>query len=240
MPMISTTEKTPRQLVGHWVKGVSLAAPIVFGYVPIGFAYGVLALKAGLSPANTLGMSIFVYAGSAQFIAAGLIGAGAPALTIILTTLIVNLRHMLMSTALSPYLKGWRRFQLVLFGYELTDETFVLHSTRIATLASLKIETFTINLTAQISWVLGTWLGVITGQQISDIRPFGLDYALPAMFIALLVYQLKDKVYVLAGLFAGVVAVTLALMGINYWNVILATLGGATLAVYLETRMARR
>ncbi len=237
--MISTTEKTPRQLVGHWVKGVSLAAPIVFGYVPIGFAYGVLALKAGLSPANTLGMSIFVYAGSAQFIAAGLIGAGAPALTIILTTLIVNLRHMLMSAALSPYLKGWRRFQLVLFGYELTDETFVLHSTRIATLAPLKIETFTINLTAQISWVLGTWLGVITGQQISDIRPFGLDYALPAMFIALLVYQLKDKVYVLAGLFAGVVAVTLALLGINYWNVILATLGGATLGVILETRMAR-
>ena len=240
MPMISTTEKTTRQLVGHWVKGVSLAAPIVFGYVPIGFAYGVLALKAGLSPANTLGMSIFVYAGSAQFIAAGLIGAGAPPLTIILTTLIVNLRHMLMSAALSPYLKGWRRFQLVLFGYELTDETFVLHSTRIAALASLKIETFTINLTAQISWVLGTWLGVITGQQISDIRPFGLDYALPAMFIALLVYQLKDKVNVLAGLFAGTVAVALALMGINYWNVILATLGGATLAVYLETRMARR
>ena len=238
--MISTTEKTTRQLVGQWVKGVSLAAPIVFGYVPIGFAYGVLALKAGLSPANTLGMSIFVYAGSAQFIAAGLIGAGAPALTIILTTLIVNLRHMLMSAALSPYLKGWRRFQLVLFGYELTDETFVLHSTRIATLASLKIETFTINLTAQISWVLGTWLGVITGQQISDIRPFGLDYALPAMFIALLVYQLKDKVNVLAGLFAGIVAVALALMGINYWNVILATLGGATLAVYLETRMTRR
>ena len=237
--MISTTEKTPRQLVGHWVKGVSLAAPIVFGYVPIGFAYGVLALKAGLSPANTLGMSIFVYAGSAQFIAAGLIGAGAPALTIILTTLIVNLRHMLMSAALSPYLKGWRRFQLVLFGYELTDETFVLHSTRIATLAPSKIETFAINLTAQISWVLGTWLGVITGQQISDIRPFGLDYALPAMFIALLVYQLKDKVYVLAGLFAGVVAVTLALLGINYWNVILATLGGATLGVILETRMAR-
>ncbi len=233
--MISTTEPASPNLIQRCLKGVSLASPIVLGYVPIGFAYGVLALKAGLSPANTLWMSIFVYAGSAQFIAAGLIGAGAPALTIVLTTFVVNLRHLLMSAALSPYLKKWRRIELAAFGFELTDKSFVLHSNRFAALAPLKVETFTINLTAQISWVVGSGLGILTGQQISDVRPFGLDYALPAMFIALLVYQLKDQAHVLAGLFAGGLAVALALMGVNHWNVILATLAGATLGVLLES-----
>ena len=233
--MIAFNRSNARKVAQRGFKGISLASPIVFGYIPIGFAYGVLALKAGLSPANTLWMSVFVYAGSSQFIAAGLIAGGAPALTVILTTLIVNLRHMLMSAALSPYLKTWRRLELALFGFELTDETFVLHSARFGALASHRIETFSINLTAQLSWIIGSYLGMITGQQISDIRPYGLDYALPAMFIALLAYQLKDKAHLLAGLFAGGLAVGLALMGVQHWNVILATLAGATLGVFLES-----
>jgi 4-azaleucine resistance transporter AzlC len=233
--MLAFSGTTTRQLAKRGLKGISLATPIVFGYIPIGFAYGVLALKAGLSPANTLWMSVFVYAGSSQFIAVGLIAGGAPALTVILTTLVVNLRHMLMSASLSPFLRKWRRLELLLFGFELTDETFVLHSARFAALAPHKIETFTINLTAQLSWILGSWLGVLTGQQISDIRPYGLDFALPAMFIALLVYQLKDKAHLLAGLFAGGLAVGLALMGVEHWNVILATLAGATMGVFLES-----
>jgi 4-azaleucine resistance transporter AzlC len=232
--MLAYSGLTVRQIAQRGLKGFFLAAPIVFGYIPIGFAYGVLALKAGLSPANTIWMSVFVYAGSSQFIAAGLIAGGAPALTVILTTLVVNLRHMLMSAALSPYLRKWRKLELSVFGFELTDETFVLHSARFAALAPHKIETLAINLTAQLSWILGSWLGVLTGQQISDIRPYGLDYALPAMFIALLVYQLKDKTHLLAGLFAGGLAVGLALMGIEHWNVILATLAGATLGVFVE------
>lgn len=233
--MISTTEKKNLHLAQRIFKGAGLALPIVLGYLPIGFAYGVLAVKSGLSPANTMWMSIFVYAGSSQFIAAGLIGGGAPVLTIILTTFIVNLRHMLMSAALSPYLRKWRRPELTFFGFELTDETFVLHSSRFAMLAPMKVEAFSINLTAQISWVLGSLLGIFIGQQISDISLFGLDYALPAMFIALLIFQLKDRFHILAGIFSGALTVTLALMGINHWNVIIATILGATLGVLLES-----
>ena len=73
-----------------WLRGVVLAAPIVMGYIPIGFAYGVLAQQAGLSTRNTVLMSLLVYAGSAQLIALGLFAAGLPALSIILTTFVVN------------------------------------------------------------------------------------------------------------------------------------------------------
>ncbi len=76
--------------------------PIALGYIPVGFAYGVLAQKAGLSAFNTVLMSIIGYAGSAQLIVVGLIAAGISPLSIIVTTVIVNLRHMLMSAALSP------------------------------------------------------------------------------------------------------------------------------------------
>ena len=80
-----------------------------------------LAQKAGLSPFNTLLMSIIVYAGSAQLIAVGLISSGLTPLSIIITTFIVNLRHMLMSAALSPHLQSWRKPELAVFAYELTD-----------------------------------------------------------------------------------------------------------------------
>ena len=81
------------------------ALPVAMGYIPIGFAYGVLAIKAGISPANTLWMSVIVFAGSSQLIAVGLFTAGAGSLSMIITTFIVNLRHMLMSASLSPFLK---------------------------------------------------------------------------------------------------------------------------------------
>ena len=89
-----------------WLSGFSQATPIWLGYISVGFAYGVLAQKAGLSMLNAILMSVIVYAGSAQLIAVGLFAAGAPAASIILTTFVVNLRHILMSAAVSTHLKG--------------------------------------------------------------------------------------------------------------------------------------
>ena len=90
-------------------KGVRRALPIVLGYVPIGFAYGVLAGKSGISAANTVLMSLIVFAGSAQFIAVGLFASGSGPAVVILTTFVVNLRHLLMAASLAPYLSKWSR-----------------------------------------------------------------------------------------------------------------------------------
>ena len=230
--MSTTSQRTlPRWA---WLHGVTLAAPIVMGYIPIGFAYGVLAQQAGLSTRNTLLMSLIVYAGSSQLIAVGLFAAGTPALSVILTTFVVNLRHMLMSAALAPYLKSWRKTELATFAYELTDESFALHVTRFAAEMPPKAETFAINATAQLSWIFGSWLGTVAGQLITDVRPLALDYALPAMFIALLVMQIKDHVQIIVAVVTGLLAVGLTLAGLGHWTVILATLAGATLGVVLE------
>jgi 4-azaleucine resistance transporter AzlC len=217
-----------------WLTGTTQALPIVLGYVPIGIAYGILAQKAGISPANTLLMSVIVFAGSSQLIAVGLFAAGVPSLSVIITTFIVNLRHLLMSAAVAPYLKRWRKNQLMAFAHELTDETFALHSARFASEGPNKAEAFATNLTSQAAWVMGTWLGIVVGGFIRDTTPLALDYALPAMFIALLVMQIKDRVQIGVAILTGLLATGLLLAGVSQWHVILATLIGATVGVGIE------
>ena len=117
----------PNSVAKSLWSGLIRVVPIIVGYVPIGFAYGVLAKKAGISSLNTILMSIIVFAGSAQFIAIGLILAGATAVSIVITTFIVNLRHLLMSAALSPYLKKWKLFKLTAFSYPLPSTWIDLH-----------------------------------------------------------------------------------------------------------------
>lgn len=207
------------------------AAPIVLGYIPVGFAYGVLAQKAGLSEFNTLIMSVLVFAGSAQLIAVGMIAAGAAPLTIVFTTFIVNLRHLLMSAALAPYFKRWKPRELGLMATQLTDETFALHAGRFANRHDSKAEALSINAVAHSAWIGGTVLGMAAGGLISDVRPLGLDYALPAMFLALLVGQLKSRTHWLVAGCAGVLALGLHTLGLTQWHVILATLTAATIGL---------
>jgi len=216
------------------VSAFKQALPIILGYLPVGFAYGVLARKSGISIDNTVIMSLIVFAGSAQFIAVGLIASGASALSVIITTFIVNLRHMLMSAALSPYLKKWSKLEIAGFTFQLTDESFAVHSTRFANGDTHKSDTFLINSIAQLAWVGGTVLGIFSSTLISDVKPMGLDYALPAMFIALLIFQIKDKSHVIVGLITGLLSTALALGGAGQWNVIIATLIGATLGTAVK------
>jgi len=224
--------------------------PIVLGYLPIGFAYGVLATNAGLSARNVVLMSLLVYAGASQFIAAGLFAAGASPASIVLTTFVTNLRHLLMTASLAPHVAEWRWPRLTLFGYQVTDETFAVHAAGLASGPLRPAEAFCVNGAAQVAWVSGSWLGVLGGQIVPDPRPWGLDYALPALFVALLVLQIppkneeteppsKRRVQMAVAGTSGAAAVILSLLGLDPWGVILATLLGATLGVALETRGGR-
>jgi len=217
--------------------GVRQALPIVLGYIPVGFAYGVLAQKNGLDLFNAVAMSVIVFAGSSQLIGTGLFGAAASPFTLIFTTFVVNLRHLLMSAALAPKLKGWEKWQIALFGYELTDETFALHTMRMARMDPPKVETFAVNLTAQSSWIAGSLLGYLAGGQLADVRPVGLDFALPAMFIALLVPQVVKPVYLMMAVLAAGLSVTLYLLGFSQSHVIVATIIAATIGVGVEQWM---
>jgi 4-azaleucine resistance transporter AzlC len=216
------------------LRGILSAFPIVVGYLPIGIAYGVLASKVGLSPFNTLMMSLIVFAGSSQLIAVGLFSAGAAPVSIVLTTFIVNLRHLLMTAALSPYLRRWRRLELTAFAFQVTDESFGVHVARFARGQLDKAESFTINITAQCAWLAGTFIGIVASEMITDTRQLALDYALPAMFIGLLVLACRNRKQVWVAAAAGVLSVGFLLAGVEQWNVILATLIGAVIGLGID------
>jgi len=227
--MQETKTFTPR------LQALTPALPVVMGYLPIGFAYGMLAINAGLTPFVTIAMSVVVYAGSAQLMAVSLFQAGINPFSIIATTLIVNLRHLLFSASLAPYLERWQKSQVAAFCFELTDETFGVHSLRFERGENTAASSMSINLTCQMAWVVGTILGVVAGGLITDVKPYALDYALPAMFIALLILQIKSRLHLAVALTGGVASILVWLGGITQWNVILATLLAATLGAGVET-----
>lgn len=227
-------DDTRRKAVAAFGTGVRRATPIVLGYVPIGFAYGVLAGKSGLSDANTLLMSLIVFAGSSQFIAVGLFASGTGPAAVILTTFVVNLRHMLMAASLAPFLSGWKKRHLAWFSFELTDETFALHTAKANQLAECRVEALSLNMTAQASWVAGTILGIVASGLIGDVKPLGLDYALAAMFIGLLVGQCENRVRVITAILSGVIATLLYMAGWHQFHIIVATVVGATLGLAVE------
>lgn len=237
---VTITFRRLNSSIHRGLRGVARALPIVLGYIPIGFAYGVLAQKAGLSAFNTLAMSLFVYAGSSQLIAVGMFAINANPLSIIFTTFIVNLRHLLMASAVAPYLNRWRKWELAMFAYELTDETFAIHSVEFPRGQPTQAETLALNLAAQFSWVCGSWAGWAAGELITDVKPLALDYALPAMFIALLVMQIRDHTQIVVAAFTGALAVGLLLAGMSQWHVIAATIAGATLGAVLEQCTKKR
>jgi 4-azaleucine resistance transporter AzlC len=230
---VTSQDRSSRR--SDWIAGVIAAGPIVLGYLPIGLTFGVLGQNAGLSSFNTLAMSLLVYAGSSQLVAAGMFAAGAPAASIILTTFVVNLRHLLLSAAVAPFLKGWHRGELAAFAYQLTDETFALHAARFPSSVPGKAEVFAVNVTAQLAWLAGTGLGVALGRVITDVEPFGLDYVLPALFIALIVLQIERRIQIGVIIIAGSLSVGLSILGVDQWNVIVATTIGATIGVILES-----
>jgi 4-azaleucine resistance transporter AzlC len=217
--------------------GATAAWPICLGYIPVGLALGVLAQQADI-PVWAVGlMSVLIFAGSAQFIGVAMLAAGASTSSIILTTFVVNMRHVLMSSALAVYLHGVNRWFLTLFAYGITDESFAVNMTRFRKGQWNRWNALVVNHLSNLVWVLSTVIGALVGQFIPQ-GAFGIDYALPGMFICLLVYQLQGKIYILTGILAGVISVTWYLLIPGNSYIVGASISAATLG-FIARRMVR-
>ncbi len=215
--------------------GMRAAWPICLGYFPIGLALGVLAQQAGLPVWAVAMMSILVFAGSAQFICVSMIAGGVSTPAIVLTTLVVNLRHALMSSALAIHMQGINRWFLAIFAYGITDESFAVNMARFRNGAWDRWRALTVNHLANLVWITSTSTGSLVGQFIPQ-GAFGIDYALTGMFICLLVYQLEGKVYILTGILAATIAVLwyLIIPGDSY--IVGASITAATLGFFIKRR----
>jgi 4-azaleucine resistance transporter AzlC len=219
--------------------GARAGLPVVLGYLSIGFAAGVVERAAGLSVAEVAVLSLVLYAGSAQFVFAAMVAAASPAAAIVVTVFFVNLRHLLLSAALAPALARVPAWKNALIGAQLTDETFVIAWSRVASGGALTATwMWGLNLAAYLAWAAANVAGALLGQALGDSRALGFDYALTAMFAALLVLQMKASPSraraIAVAIEAAVLAIGLSQVLPGTWFVIVATLAAATLGFALE------
>ncbi len=226
----------------EFIAGIQAELPILLGVSPFGMIYGVLALSAGLPARLAFAMSFVVYAGSAQFVAAQLIGAGAPGVVIIFTTFIVNLRHILYSASVAPYLKHLSRRWKWLLAYLLTDEVYAVAITRfVRETASASRSPFVqwyflgAGLAQWSVWQASTAVGIALGTQIPP--GWALDFTIALTFIALVVPALTDRPSVAAALSAGSVAMLAA--GLPYkLGLVVAAISGILVGLTFEARQS--
>lgn len=229
--------KANAQMERAWLVGFKRGLPIVLGYVPVGFAFGVLAVKNGISPALAIAMAVLMFSGSGQFVFASLWGGGAGILSTSAAVAIVNLRYLLMSAAEAPWMTGISRLKRFFLGCGITDESFVVHATALQTGWKLNTLTmFVCNQTIQLAWVAGCAVGAFCGGLVDDVKPLGLDYAITAMFLALLVPQCSSRLHLLVAIFTMCLSIALKTAGLSQWNVAIATIAGATLGLFLSLR----
>jgi len=227
----------PSSPTTEFLAGMKATIPLVIGAIPFGVIFGTLSASSGLSFAGALAMSAIVFAGSAQFIALGLLATGTAWPIIVLTTFVVNVRHMLYATALVPYVKQlsvpWR----VPLAFWLTDETFAVVINRYYqpdALAHKHWYYLGSALFMYLNWQLCTFLGLTFGQMIPNAAAWGLDFAMPVTFIGMVIPYLKNRPMWIAVVVAGVVAVLAAPLP-HKLGLLLAALSGMAAGLVAET-----
>ena len=224
-----------RSSAAHEFRSGYLAVlPLWVGAAPFGAIYAVSALAAGLSPAQTLAMSLAVFAGASQFTAAGLFAVGAAPMTIVITTLIVNARHLLMGASVAPYLRGVPAWLRGLIAFQLTDETYAIGIQRFLAGGGTAAYQLGANMSIYIVWQLSTILGMLLGTLIPDPIAYGLDLVFPLTFIGLLAGLLKTRVGVGVALLAAALALCGALLLPGKWYILLAGLVASGLGAFWE------
>lgn len=171
--------------------GLYMSVPLVLGYFPIAFSFGVAAMRAGLSAAEAVLFSVVIFAGAAQFLALALVAGGAPLAVSAVTLIVMNLRHLMYGPVLIEKAgKHASTRHAWAWAWCLTDEVFATTLGALARGGQFS-ERFVggVGIGAYFAWIAGTVLGVATGEGALDAYPVvdaGLSFMLPALFLSLL------------------------------------------------------
>ncbi len=214
-------------------EGVRAALPIVLGYLPVGVTFGILARKAGLTWVEVGFMSLSVYAGASQFLAIEMISKGMTTLSIILATFFINLRHLLMSSNLSIYLRNVRIPILGLLSAQMTDESYGVAVSRLPWMKHRSQYLFGLQITSHVAWILASLAGAWFGS-FAKTTGWGLPFALPALFICLLVLQIKNSRFFWVMVLAGISSIFFKWAVPGNWYILLTALFASGVGLLIE------
>jgi len=217
-----------------WV-GVWDSVPLTIGVVPFGITCGIMALTAGLTAGEALLMSTCVFAGASQFVAITMLGAGVSGWSLIVfTTLLINIRHLLMGASLAPYIMRLPISVQALLSFGMVDETYAITIDRIHKKGYSANYQLGANTAFYSVWILSTAVGVLLSGYITDPLAWGLDFAMPAIFLAMLIPRLINSTAVVVCGVAALVAIMGALYLPGKWYIILACLSATVVGGLLE------
>lgn len=218
----------------NFLTGVIKGLPIAFGYIPMAISYGVLAVQAGIPLEATVLMSLIVYAGASQFMAVNLFLLGTAGLELVLTTFVLNLRHLIMSMSFLNKYPNLSLLSKAFLSLGITDETFAVVSLpqdtewRSPHFAGLMV-------TAYSAWVVGSLVGGLLATIIPPELGMSMSIALYAMFIGLLVPAIRRSLkYGLIALLGGVFCYILNFFLDSGWAIMLATILASFLGMFLR------
>ena len=196
--------------------------PVLVTVTVVALTFGIVARQSGLSAPEIVAMSLFVFAGASQFVMVQLLKDGVAWPFIAATVLLINLRHLLMAAALRPSFAGVPLLRRLGAAFFLTDEAFAMSigwfrrgRTELAYYATFAIALFVL-------WNTGTIIGMVLGPTIGEPRRFGVDFAITATFLAIVVLGVRRRSDVVVALAAGLMASALTLLGASVIAVVAA------------------
>lgn len=213
--------------LSSWREGVIDSLPIIIGYLPVAFAFGLNATKLGFTPVEAVFFSCIIYAGASQFVITALLSAGASLWVAALTVMAMDVRHVLYGPSLRQRIKQTltpRKTPIWAFG--LTDEVFAAATAKLYRSGRGWSENWMIGIaiSSWLSWVAGTVAGAASGNGLLEDYPAveaALSFMLPALFLSFLLsaFQRRQSPTVAAAL-AG------AMLGLTLYSIPVAILAG--------------
>lgn len=222
----ATLVRTP----GSVALAIRDASPIMMAYFPIAITFGVLATSAGLHWLPTVLVSVIIYAGGAQFMFITLAADASPTATIV-TLLLVNARHILYGTTLGPAFAAWSEPRKWLYAFGLTDEVFTMSSQRVLREEPSPAHQYIFVFACYLSWVAGTVVGASVGHAFPTSVTNILAFALPALFLALLLLGEKSRAHMLAAVTGAAVAIAATLTQLSSIGIVAGAVLGATMGL---------
>ena len=216
--------------------GARQAIPLAASIFLVGSVFGVLARHAGLTLLETLLMSCIVFAGASQFVAIGLWATPLPVAAIVLTTLVVNLRHVLLGAALRTWFRGFSVARVYGSLFFMVDESWALTISQIRAGSADRAYLLGAGSLMYLSWVSASATGYIAGAALGDLSRWGLDFAITAVFTALLVGMWRGR----TDLWPWLVSAGVAIVGWHWlpgtWYILCGALAGVATGAVLDER----
>ena len=191
----------------YFRQGLKDGVPLVAGMIPFALIVGTASTAAGLDPWLALIMSLLVYAGASQLAAIGLIAQSAPMLVVVATVFVVNLRFAMYSAALAPYFARFSMRKKLLFAFCITDHLFALVTAKFkANDPTENISDYyaAVSLLTWFVWNVMVAIGIFAGTLVP--KNIALDFAIPLVFLALVIPALTSRAHITTAIVAAVAA----------------------------------